>query len=111
MTSYKNVFFRLVPSLFRAVPSGDAAMVMRAESMDLRKLAEVNGGGLSQNKLRKYASEMASVMRWVETLRLEGPQQSFVRTVVIEPWPHGMFFRNPPLGQEWRPGFVLGLWP
>lgn len=43
--------------------SGDMAMVMPAESMDLRKLAEINGGGLSQNKIRKYAAEIASVMR------------------------------------------------
>lgn len=43
--------------------SGDVAMVMRAESMDLRKLAEVTRGGLPENKLRKYASEIASVMR------------------------------------------------
>lgn len=39
-------------------------MVMKAGSMDLRKLAEQRG--LSQNKLRKYTSEMASVMRWVK---------------------------------------------
>lgn len=38
-------------------------MVMRAESMDLRKLAEVNAGGLPLSKLRKYSSELASVMR------------------------------------------------
>lgn len=61
--------------------SGDVAMVMKAESMDLRKLAEANGGGLSQNKLRKYASEMASVMRWVGKLRLESPQR-VVRTLI-----------------------------
>lgn len=42
---------------------GDVAMVMRAESMDLRKLADGSGGGLPQSKVRKYASEMASVMR------------------------------------------------
>lgn len=40
-------------------------MVMRAGSMDLRKLAEVNAGGLPLNKLRKYSSELASVMRCV----------------------------------------------
>ncbi|CAN0551778.1 unnamed protein product, partial [Ectocarpus sp. 12 AP-2014] len=44
---------------------GDFAMVMRAGSTDLRKLAEVNGGGLSQNKLRKYGAAMASAMRCV----------------------------------------------
>lgn len=38
-------------------------MVMRAGSTDLRKAAELNGGRLSQNKQRKYASEMASAMR------------------------------------------------
>lgn len=38
-------------------------MVMRAESMDLRKLADGSGGGLPQTKIRKYTSEMASVMR------------------------------------------------
>lgn len=38
-------------------------MVMRAGSTDLRKLAEVNGGGLPQNKLRKYGAAMASAMR------------------------------------------------
>ena len=37
-------------------------MVMRAESMDLRKLADGSGGGLPQTKIRKYTSEMASVM-------------------------------------------------
>ena len=36
-------------------------MVMRAESMDLRKLADGSGGGLPQTKIRKYTSEMASV--------------------------------------------------
>lgn len=59
--------------------SGDVAMVMKAGTMDLRKLAEVNGGGLSQNKIRKYASEMASVLRWVEELRLEDPQQFVIK--------------------------------
>ncbi|CAM9457116.1 unnamed protein product [Ectocarpus fasciculatus] len=44
---------------------GDFAMVMRAGSTDLRKLAEVNGGGLSPNKLRKYGAAMASAMRCV----------------------------------------------
>eukprot|EP00903_Cladosiphon_okamuranus_P010311 g9758.t1 len=44
---------------------GDLAMVMRAASMDLRKLAEVSKGGLPLNKIRKYASEIASVMRCV----------------------------------------------
>lgn len=38
-------------------------MVMRAESMDLRKLAEGSGGGVAQGKLRKYSSEMASIIR------------------------------------------------
>lgn len=38
-------------------------MVMQAESMDLRKLAEANGGGLARATLRKYASDMASTMR------------------------------------------------
>lgn len=42
---------------------GDVAMVMRAGNMDLRKLADGSGGGLPQSKVRKYASEMASVMR------------------------------------------------
>lgn len=60
---YNSVFFNFVLS-------GDVAMVMKAGTMDLRKLAEVNGGGLSQNKIRKYASEMASVLRWVEKLGL-----------------------------------------
>lgn len=38
-------------------------MVMRAETMDMRKLAEANRGSLAPAKLRKYASEMANVMR------------------------------------------------
>ena len=46
-----------------ATVRGDVAMVMTAESMDLRKLADGSGGGLPQSKIRKYASEMASVMR------------------------------------------------
>lgn len=61
---FRRTFFGL--SAYVVLPrstSGDMAMVMRAESMDLRKLAEVNGGGLPQNKKRKYASEIASVMR------------------------------------------------
>ncbi|CAM9133049.1 unnamed protein product, partial [Hapterophycus canaliculatus] len=44
---------------------GDMAMVMRAGSTDLRKVAEVNGGRLPQNKQRKYASQMASTVRCV----------------------------------------------
>eukprot|EP00904_Undaria_pinnatifida_P002221 jgi/Undpi1/119/HiC_scaffold_1.g00119.m1 len=42
---------------------GDVAMIMKAESMDLRKLADGSGGGLPQNKIQKFASDMASVMR------------------------------------------------
>lgn len=40
-------------------------MVMTAGSTDLRKVAEAGGGGLPQAKLRKYASEMGSITRWV----------------------------------------------
>ncbi len=53
--------------------SGDTAMVMRAESMDLRKLAEVNAGWLPLNKLRKYSSELASVMRCGGLMYMGGP--------------------------------------
>lgn len=41
-------------------------MVMRSGTMDLRKFAELNGeGSLAPARIREYASEMASVMRWV----------------------------------------------
>lgn len=40
-------------------------MVMTAGSTDLRKVAEASGGGVPQAKLRKYASEMGSITRWV----------------------------------------------
>lgn len=42
---------------------GDVVMVMAAGSTDLRKAAEASGGGLAHAKLRKYASEMASITR------------------------------------------------
>lgn len=45
------------------LPRGDVMMVMRAGALDMRKLAESNNGNISPRKLRKYASEMASVVR------------------------------------------------
>ncbi|CAM9391009.1 unnamed protein product [Ascophyllum nodosum] len=45
---------------------GDKVMVMQAGTVDLRKVAESSGeGGLAPPKIRKYASEMASIMRCI----------------------------------------------
>ena len=42
---------------------GDSVMVMRAESMDMRKLADSNRGNMAPGTLRKYAREMFAVVR------------------------------------------------
>ncbi|CAM9778889.1 unnamed protein product [Sphacelaria rigidula] len=45
---------------------GDSVMVMQAESMDMRKLADTNRGNLAPGTLRKYAREMFAVVRCLD---------------------------------------------